>query len=74
MFLSCIYLKKLKIITVDHTAVGWEGVERIDLAQDRDKWWVVVSAVIDAVVLQCGELLGELTVIFSRRSLLCGVR
>jgi hypothetical protein len=27
--------------------VGWEGVEWIDMAQDRDRWRAVVSAVMN---------------------------
>ena len=22
--------------------IGWEGVARINLAKDRDKWWILV--------------------------------
>jgi hypothetical protein len=31
--------------------VSWEGVEQIDVAEGRDKWWAVVDVVMDAVVL-----------------------
>jgi len=27
--------------------VGWGGMDWIDLAQDRDRWWVLVSAVMN---------------------------
>ena len=30
---------------MDLQEVGQEGLDRIDLAQDRDKWWAVVNAV-----------------------------
>ena len=23
--------------------IGWEGMDWIDVAQDRDKWWVLVN-------------------------------
>jgi hypothetical protein len=32
---------------LDRTKVGWKGVDWIDTAQDRDKWWAVVNAVIN---------------------------
>jgi hypothetical protein len=28
----------------------WEGVEWIKLAQDRDKWWILVHTVINILV------------------------
>ena len=31
--------------------VGWGGMDWIDLAQDRDRWWVLVSAVMNLWVL-----------------------
>ena len=30
---------------MDCQEVGWEGMGWIDLAQDRDRWWVLVNAV-----------------------------
>jgi hypothetical protein len=27
--------------------VGWEGVDWIDMAQDRDRWWALVNAVMN---------------------------
>jgi hypothetical protein len=26
---------------------GWEGVDGIHIAQDKDKWWAVVNAVMN---------------------------
>jgi hypothetical protein len=31
--------------------IGWGGVEWIHLAQDRDRWWAVVSAVMNLLVV-----------------------
>jgi len=30
---------------MDHKEVVWQGVVWIDLAQNRDKWWVAVNLV-----------------------------
>jgi hypothetical protein len=27
--------------------IGWDGMDRIDLAQDRDQWWVLVNMVLN---------------------------
>jgi hypothetical protein len=27
--------------------MGWEGVAWIDMAQDRDRWWAFVNAVVN---------------------------
>jgi len=27
--------------------VGWGGMDRIDLAQERDRWWTLVNAVMN---------------------------
>jgi hypothetical protein len=34
-------------IKVDHREIGWDGVDRIDLAQDRDQWRALVNTVIN---------------------------
>ena len=34
-------------IKMDLQEVGWEGVDWIDLAQDRDRWRALVSAVMN---------------------------
>jgi hypothetical protein len=30
--------------------MGWEGLHWIDLAEDRDKWWAVLNAVMNLLV------------------------
>jgi hypothetical protein len=32
-------------IRIDLREIGWEGVDWIHLAQDRDKWWAFVNTV-----------------------------
>jgi hypothetical protein len=34
----------------DLREVGWGNIDWIDLAQDRDRWWVLVSAVMNLQV------------------------
>jgi hypothetical protein len=36
---------------MDLKGIGWEGVEWIHMAQDRDRWRAVVSAVMNLRVL-----------------------
>jgi hypothetical protein len=38
-------------IKMDLTEIGWEGVEWIHLAQDRDRWLAVVNAVMNLRIL-----------------------
>jgi hypothetical protein len=38
-------------IKMDLGEIGWGGVEWIHLAQDRDRWWAVVNAVMNLRVL-----------------------
>jgi hypothetical protein len=35
---------------MDHREIGWEGMDWIHLAQDRDQWWVVVNMVMNLQV------------------------
>jgi hypothetical protein len=32
-------------IKMDHTEIGWDGMDWIDLAQDRDQWRALVNTV-----------------------------
>jgi hypothetical protein len=34
-------------INIDVTQTGWEGVNRTYLAQDTERWWALVIAVMD---------------------------
>jgi hypothetical protein len=34
-------------IGMDLWEIGWEGVDWIHLAQDRDQWWAIVSTVMN---------------------------
>jgi hypothetical protein len=36
---------------MDLQEVGWEGMDWIDMAQDRDRWRVLVNAVMNLRVL-----------------------
>jgi hypothetical protein len=55
--------------------VGCEGMDRIDLDQDRDRWWALVNAVMNVLVPEnVGNFLtNREPVSFSRRTLLHGV-
>jgi hypothetical protein len=37
-------------IKMDLTEIGWEGVDWIHLAEDRDRWWAVVNTVMNLQV------------------------
>jgi hypothetical protein len=39
-------------IKVDFTETGWEGVDRMNLAQDRDQWLDLVNTVMNFRVSQ----------------------
>jgi hypothetical protein len=32
------------IIKMDLREEGWEGMDRIDLAEDKNRWWAIVHA------------------------------
>jgi hypothetical protein len=38
-------------IRMDLREIGWGGVEWIQLAQDRDRWWALVNTVMNLRVL-----------------------
>jgi hypothetical protein len=38
-------------LKLDLGKIGWEGVEWIHLARDRNRWWAVVNAVVNLPVL-----------------------
>ena len=38
--------------------VEWGGMDRIDLARGKDRWWVLVNAVMNVwVFIKCGVFL-----------------
>jgi hypothetical protein len=39
-------------ITMDVREIGWDSVEWIQLAQDRDRWRAIVNEVMDIRVLE----------------------
>jgi hypothetical protein len=55
--------------------VGWDGVDWVDLAEDRDQWWALVNMVMNLQVpWDAGKFLSNCTIgSFSRRSHLHGV-
>jgi hypothetical protein len=34
-------------IKMDHREIGWDGMDWIDLAQDRDQWRALVNAIMN---------------------------
>jgi hypothetical protein len=55
--------------------VGCRDMDWIELAQDRDRWWALVNAIMNLRVPQnAGNFLASLeSISFSRRTLLHGV-
>jgi len=62
-------------IRMDLRKTGWEGVDRIHLAHDRDQWWVLVNMVMNLWVTWKAQnfLTSWMTISFSRRMLFHGV-
>ena len=60
---------------MDLPRVGCEGMDWIDLAQDRDRWWALVNGVMNIrVPNNVGNFLSSCkSVSCSRRTLLLGV-
>jgi hypothetical protein len=44
-------------ITIDMREIGWEGVDWMQLAQDREQWWVVVNTNDPSGYIKGGEIL-----------------
>jgi hypothetical protein len=48
-------------IKMDHRKIGWDGMDWIDLAQDRDQWRAPVKTVMNLrVFIKCWEVLEQL--------------
>jgi hypothetical protein len=58
MFKSCIYVKGKRLlgksrgrrednIEIDPQEVGCGGMDWIDMAQDKDRWWALANAVMN---------------------------
>jgi hypothetical protein len=62
-------------IKMDLEEAGWVGIDWIDLAENRDRWWALVNTMMSIRVLQnMGNFLSSLGCIsFSGRTLLHGV-
>jgi hypothetical protein len=43
--------RRVDNIKMDVREIGWDGMDWIDLAQDRDQWRVLVNAVMNLPVL-----------------------
>jgi hypothetical protein len=43
--------KRVNNIKMDLREIGWDGVDWIDMAQDRDQWWTLVNIVMNLRVL-----------------------
>jgi hypothetical protein len=43
--------RKVENIKTDLREIGWDGMDRIDLAQDRGQWRALVSTVVNLRVL-----------------------
>jgi hypothetical protein len=55
---------------MDPREIGWEGVIRMNLAQDRYQWRAVMKTVMN---LQVTQKAGNVTISSSRRTVLHGV-
>jgi len=60
---------------MDLGKIGWEGLDWMQLAQDRDQWWALVNTVMNLRVPWKPEnfLTSWISITFSRRALLGGV-
>jgi hypothetical protein len=34
-------------IKIDHREIGWDGMDWIDLAEDRDKWRALMNTIVN---------------------------
>jgi hypothetical protein len=59
-------------IKMDLREVGW-GMDWIDLAQDRDRWWAVVNAVMNLQALKMWEISQVAENLLASQKALCSV-
>jgi hypothetical protein len=45
---------------MDLHEVGWEGMDLIDLAEDSDRWRVILNVVMKILSIKCWEFLDQL--------------
>jgi hypothetical protein len=43
--------RRVDNVKIDRREIEWDGIEWIDLAKDRDKWWALVNTVMNLRVL-----------------------
>jgi hypothetical protein len=57
-------------IKMDHREIGWDGVDRVDMTEDRDQWRALVNTVLNLrVPRNIGKFLSSCTTGgFSRRA------
>jgi hypothetical protein len=56
-------------IKMDHREVGWGGMDRIDLAQDRDQWRALLNMAMDLQVpINAGKFLNSCRICGSGRA------
>jgi hypothetical protein len=47
-------------IKIDLKEIGWDGVDWMDMAQERDQWRALVNTVHGSGSMKCWEVLEEL--------------
>jgi hypothetical protein len=54
---------------MDPREIGWDGVDWIDMAQDRDQWRAILNTVLNLLLPQnAGKFLSGCTIFGSRRA------
>jgi hypothetical protein len=42
-------------IRMDDREIGWDGVDRMHVVEDRDQWWTLVNSVMNICIPQKAE-------------------